>query len=190
MGTFGFSITIKSSGLRRDSSAVDVERALDELGLPGLVLKSSRRKAPHIGAGGWPDFVPEMIRSRLGGEGPQKGRALAIWQGDVPVAVCSWHLPHAGPLVIFDLGCHNSTKREQAADMADVLMLCLRDIAGAFKRDTKALRWGDHPIDRLPKADQAAARAAVRGRAAALGFTALRPRPKWWKGRWATELRF
>jgi hypothetical protein len=175
------------------SSTVSIEAELSGLGLPGLVLRSSDRRAPAISGRRWPPGVRWSIEDRLRRLGARKGRVLAIWKGDQVVAACSWHLQESGPPVILDLGCRQDLDQSVAELAATVLLLCLRQIAGApgLDRDTSALRWADPALDRIPdREERDRVRHAVRARAQALRFTPMRPRPKWAANRWVTERRF
>ncbi len=60
---------------------ISVESELTRLGLPGLVLLSSDRRAPRISGERWPLGVRWSIDDRLREPGARKGRVLAIWQG-------------------------------------------------------------------------------------------------------------
>jgi hypothetical protein len=131
-----------------------------------------------------------MIEDRLTQTGVRKGRVLSVWQGDQVVAACCWHVPDRGPIVIFDLGCRNAIDKTTAEVICGALLACLRDIGEAIGRDPDSLRWGDHALDRAPKGSRASFRKSLRQRATVLGFSPLRPRPKWWQGRWAVERRF
>lgn len=157
-----------------------------------MQLKSSSVKAPHVDHAALPNGLGWSIDDRARGVGQRKGRVIAIWQSDTLVAACCWHLHDSGPPVIFDLGCRTDLASPVAKRCDAVLMACLRDIAGErrISRATDRLRWADHPFDRYPAKDRARVRGLVRARAQALGFETLRPRPKWWKGRWAVERRF
>lgn len=190
MPDFGFGIQVNRAGPGGKESSISVEAPLDKFGLPGLVLKASRNRAPNVTGSRWPDGLAWSITDRLRNDGARKGRVLAIWQGDQVVAACAWHLHDSGPLVIFDLGCRTDVTRTTADRAATALLLCLRAIADApgISRGANALRWSDRPLDRIAsKSERNRARQAVRQRAATLAFTPLRPRPKWWKGRWAVE---
>ena len=64
------------------------------------------------------------------------------------IAACSWHLHEKGPPVILDLGCRMDLEEQIRKTASTVLMLCLRQIAGAsdLRRDTVSLRWAEeHP---------------------------------------------
>jgi hypothetical protein len=190
---FGFTVHVSPAGPAGAASAISVESELTRLGLPGLVLRSSGRRAPNISDRRWPLGVPWSVQDRLRGDGAQKGRVLAIWQRDQVVAVCAWHLHKSGPPVIFDLGCREDLPDPFAERAAGVLLLCLRGIAGAspLSRDTSTLRWTDCAVDRYPdRAGRNRVRRAVRARAEALDFRPLRPRPRWLAGDWVTELSF
>lgn len=190
---FGFTIHVTSAGPAGAASAISVESELTRLGLPGLVLRSSGRRAPNISDARWPLGLPWSIQDRLRSDGARKGRVLAIWQGDQVVAVCAWHLHRTGPPVIFDLACRDDLPDPFAERAAGALLLCLRAIAGAspLARDTSTLRWTDCDLDRYPdRAKRNQVRGAVRARADNLGFRPFRPRPKWLAGAWVTELSF
>jgi hypothetical protein len=170
-----------------------VESELSRLGLPGMVLTSSDRRAPLISGRRWPDGLKWSIDDRLRSEGARKGRVLAVWQGDQVIAACSWHLHETGPPVIFDLGFREDLDEAVAKRAAIALMLCLRQIAGApaIRRDTASLRWADRPLDRVAdRNERSRMRTAVRTRAVSLGFEPLRPRPKWLAKRWVMVRRF
>lgn len=189
----GFSPRVSSAGPGGKDSKISVEADLTRLGLPGLVLRSSDRRAPRIPDSRWPAGLRWSIEDRLRSQGARKGRVLAIWQGDQVVAACAWHLHKSGPPVIFDLGCRQDLDRPIAEMAATALLLCLRRIAdaSALHRDTSTLRWADRALDRIPdRGGRNRVRHAVHARAQALGFQPLRPRPKWVAKRWVTERRF
>lgn len=170
-----------------------MESELTRLGLPGLVLRSSDRRAPLISGKRWPTGVRWSIDGRLRSQGARKGRVLAIWQGDQVVAICSWHLHETGPPVIFELACREDLEDAPARRAAGALLLCLRQIAGsrALRRDSSALRWADPALDRIPdREERNTVRHAVRERATTLRFEPLRPRPKWVAKLWIVERRF
>lgn len=53
------------------------------------------------------------------------------------------------------------------------------------------LRWSDRPLERVSDQRQRARyRHEIRARATAMQFVPLRPRPKFWKGRWAVKRSF
>lgn len=190
---FGFGVRVGSAGSRRKTSTISVESDLTRLGLQGMVLRSSDRRAPLISGKRWPPEVLWSIEDRLRSHGARKGRVLAIWQRDQPVAVCTWHLHESGPPVIFDLACREDLEEPVAKLAANALLLCLRQIAGAsgVGRDTSTLRWAERPLDRIGNREERnRARHAVRGRAEALGFKLLRPRPKWVDKGWVAERSF
>jgi hypothetical protein len=121
----------------------------------------------------------------------RKGRILAVWQGETLVAACAWHLHDTGPPVIFDLGARPDLPARQQRRACMALLACLRDIAQALGRSTDELRWSDRPLDRVPGLRQRNRyRALVRARASAMQFVPLRPRPKFWRGRWAAKRSF
>jgi hypothetical protein len=190
---FGFSIKVGSAGPAGVASTISVESELTRLGLPGLVLRSSDRRAPLISGERWPVGVRWSIDDRLREPGARKGRVLAIWQGDQVIAACGWHLHEKGPPVILDLGCRVDLDEQVRRIASMALMLCLRQIAGApgLRRDTESLRWADPALDRIAdREERNRVRHAVRGRAQALGFEPLRPRPKWRAKSWVVERRF
>jgi hypothetical protein len=156
-----------------------------------MELIASSGRAPHVDASRLPEGLGWSIEDRLRHAGPRKGRVLAVWQGETVVAACAWHLHETGPPVIFDLGARTDLPAQTAQLVCTALLACLRDVAEALGRSHVLLRWSDRPLDRVPDPGvRRRYRGAVRARAASLGFTALRPRPKFWKGRWATERRF
>lgn len=174
-------------------STISVESELTRLGLPGLVLLSSDRRAPLISGKRWQPGVRWSIDDRLREPGARKGRVLAIWQGNQVIAACSWHLHEKGPPVILDLGCRVDLQEQIRKTASTVLMLCLRQIASAsaLRRDTASLRWADPALDRIvDREERNRVRYAVRARADALGFEPLRPRPKWLAKSWVVERRF
>lgn len=190
---FGFAIGVRAAGRGGNASSISVESELARLGLAGLVLRSSDRRAPLISGERWPTGARWSIDDRLRSQGARKGRVLAIWQGDQGIAACSWHLHATGPPVIFDLACREDLDESVAKPAASALMLCLRQIAGAsaLRRDTGSLRWADPALARISDRDECnRVRHAVRARAAALGFKPLRPRPKWLAKSWVVERRF
>ena len=190
---FGFGVRVGSAGSRRKAITISVESDLARLGLPGLVLRSSDRRVPLISGERWPTEVLWSIEDRLRSQGARKGRVLAIWQRNQPVAVCTWHLHETGPPVIFDLACREDLQEPVTKLAANALLLCLRQIAGAsgMSRDTSTLRWAERPLDRIGNREERnRARHAVRARAEALGFKQLRPRPKWVDKGWVTERHF
>lgn len=190
---FGFGVRVGAAGPGGSASTVSVEAELTGLGLPGLVLRSSDRRAPLVPGRRWPLGVRWSIDDRLRSQGARKGRVLAIWQGDQVVAACSWHLHKSGPPVILDMGHREDLDEAVAKTAASVLLLCLRQIAGAsgLGRDTSTLRWADPALDRIPdREERNRVRHAVRARAEALGFKPLRPRPQWLAKSWVTERRF
>lgn len=189
MGKLGFSPNVERRG-DRHKTRVTIDQDLTPFGLPGMTLKSSANEAPNIGGGRWPPSLAWSITDRLSGNGSGNGRVLAVWHRGQVVAACSWHIEKSGPLVIFDLGCRSDLPREHCGLAKAVLLGCLRDIAADPKvaRGPDALRWADHHMDRSP--DPAAYKGELRARAKKLKFTDLRPRPRWWKGRWATERQF
>jgi len=191
---FGFGVRVNSAGPGGKDSAISVESELTRLGLPGLVLRSSDRKAPVFSDHRWPPGVRRSIDDRLRSMGARKGRVLAVWQGDQVIAACSWHLHESGPPVILDLGCREDLDKPVAELAAAVLLLCLRQIAGAsgLGRDTSTLRWADIALDRIipDREERKRVRQAVRERAQDLAFKPLRPRPKWLAKGWAAERRF
>lgn len=174
-----------------NETKIGVERQLDDLRLPGLVLRASRNKAPNIEGTRWPPGLAWTILDRLGGTGARKGRTLAIWQGGQPIAACSWHIEDSGPIYIFDLGCRSDVKPELADRACGALMLCLRDIAEALGRSTDELRWTDKPLKRVPDKElQKRHKREVRQRAEQLEFEPHRPRPKWLQREWVAARRF
>ena len=189
---FGFSVRVSSAG-PGGTSTISVESELTRLGLPGLVLVSSDRRAPLISGERWPLGVRWSIDDRLREPGARKGRVLAIWQGDQVIAACSWHLHEKGPPVILDLGCRVDLDEQVRKTACTALMLCLRQIAAAsdLHRDTESLRWADPALDRIvDREERNRVRYALRARAGALGFEPLRPRPKWLAKSWVVERRF
>ena len=95
--------------------------------------------------------------------------------------------------MILDLACRDDADPSVAELLATVLLLCLRQIAGAsaLGRDTETLRWADRALDRMPdREERKRVRHAVRARAEALGFEPMRPRPKWVNRGWVVERRF
>lgn len=187
----GFRPTIRRFGGDPDATAISVERELTDLGLPGLVLLSSDRRQPRTSDERWSYGLSRSVDDRLRGFGIQKGRAIAIWQGRKLVAVCCWHLHEEGPLVILDLGSRLNLSEATRKLALTVLLMALRDIAGALGRDSQSLRWADLAADRVSdRAERRQMLRAIRTRAENLGFHPLRPRPKWMAGRWVTERRF
>jgi hypothetical protein len=193
MGRLGFSVSISRAGPSGKDSKVRVCSALDRFGLPGMELAASSApgRAPHVDPSRLPDGLGWSVDDRLRHAGARKGRILAIWQGNTLVAACVWHLHETGPPVIFDLGTRSDLSEAQRRRACTALLACLRDIAQELGRSTDELRWSDRPLDRVPDARQRNRyRAEVRARAAALRFVPLRPRPKFWRGRWAVKRSF
>jgi hypothetical protein len=191
--SFGFAVHVSAAGPGGRASKISVESELTRLGLPGMVLRSSDRRAPLISGQRWPAGVRWSIDDRLRASGARNGRVLAIWQGDQVVAACSWHLHETGPPVILDLGYREDLDQFTGKVAATALMLCLRQIAGAggLHRDMASLRWADPALDRIPdRGERNRVRHAVRTRAASLGFEPMRPRPKWLAKSWVVERRF
>jgi hypothetical protein len=141
--SFGFAVQVSMAGPAGRASKISVESELTRLGLPGMVLRSSDRRAPLISGQRWPAGVRWSIDDRLREPGARKGRVLAIWQGDQVIAACCWHLHETGPPVILDLGCREDLDQFTRKVAATALMLCLRQIAGArgLHRDMARLRW-------------------------------------------------
>ena len=193
MGRLGFSVNVSPAGPSGKDSKVRVRSTLERFGLPGMELAASSAsgRAPHVDPSRLPDGLGWSVDDRLRHAGARKGRVLAIWQGETLVAACTWHLHETGPPVIFDLGARSDLTEAQGRRACTALLACLRDIAQELGRGTDELRWSDRPLDRVPDARQRNHyRAEVRARAAALRFVPLRPRPKFWKGRWAVKRSF
>ena len=191
VGQLGFSITAARAGAGGKDSRIRVHASLGRFGLAGMELIASSARAPLIDAGKLPEGLGWSIDDRLRHGGPRKGRVLAVWQGDTLIAACAWHLHETGPPVVFDLGARTDVSARTAKLTCTALLACLRDVGEALGRSHDLLRWSDRPLDRVPDpAVRRRYRGAVRARAAGLGFTPLRPRPKFWKGRWATERSF
>jgi len=193
MGRLGFSVSVSPAGPSGKDSKVRVRSALDRFGLPGMELAASSApgRAPHVDPSRLPDGLGWSIDDRLRHAGARKGRILGVWQGSTLVAACVWHLHETGPPVIFDLGARSDLSEAQRRRACTALLACLRDIAQELGRSIDELRWSDRPLDRVPDARQRNRyRAEVRARAVALGFVPLRPRPKFWKGRWAVKRSF
>ena len=193
MGRFGFSVSVSPAGPGGRNSKVRVRSTLERFNLSGMELAASSApdRAPHVEPGRLPDGLGWSIDDRLRHTGTQKGRVLAIWQGETLVAACTWHLHDTGPLVIFDLGAHIDLPAQQQRRVCTALLACMRDIAQKLGRTPNELRWSDRPLDRVPNPRQRNHyRAEVRARAKAMQFVPLRPRPKFWRGRWAVKRDF
>ncbi len=193
VGPLGFSVSVSPAGPSGRDSKVRVRSRLDRFGLPGMELAASSEpgRAPHVDPSRLPDGLGWSIDDRLRHAGARKGRILAVWQGETLVAACAWHLHDTGPPVIFDLGARPDLPARQQRRACMALLACLRDIAQALGRSTDEVRWSDRPLDRVPDAHQRNRyRALVRARASAMQFVPLRPRPKFWRGRWAVKRSF
>lgn len=188
---FGFVIHVERVG---SELGIGVDQELSGLRLPGLVLRSSRRREPRIEGTRWPEGVRWLVDHRLEADGARKGRVLAIWQGDQVIALSPWHLHTHGPVVIFDVARRIDLPEEQGITIASALLLCLRQIAAApaIHRGPNLLRWTDLALDHHPDPmERDRLRGAVRRRSQQLGFGPLRPpRPQWLAGHWAVERRF
>jgi hypothetical protein len=193
VGSLGFSVTISTAGPNGKDSKVRVRSALDRFGLPGMELAASSApgRAPHVDPSRLPVGLGWSIDDRLRHAGARKGRVLSVWQGQTLVAAWVWHLHETGPPVIFDLGARSDLPVEQQRRACAALLACLRDVAQTLGRTPDELRWSDRPLDRVSDPRQRNHyRAEIRARAAALQFVPLRPRPKFWRGRWAVKRSF
>ena len=193
VGSLGFSVSVSPAGPRGKDSKVRVRSTLERFGLPGMELAASSEpgRAPHVDPSRLPDGLGWSIDDRLRHAGARKGRVLAVWQGKTLLAACAWHLHETGPPVIFDLGARSDLPARQQRAVCTALLACLRDIAQALGRTPDELRWSDRPLERVPDPQQRNRyRAEIRNRADAMQFLPLRPRPKFWKGRWAVKRSF
>jgi hypothetical protein len=156
-----------------------------------LAASSEPGRAPHVDPNRLPEALGWSIDDRLRHAGARKGRVLAVWQDKTLLAACAWHLHETGPPVIFDLGARTDLPARQQRRVCTALLACLRDIAQALGRTPNELRWSDRPLERIPDPRQRNRyRAEVRARADAMQFVPLRPRPKFWQGRWAVKRSF
>ena len=193
VGPLGFSVSVSPAGPHGKDSKVRVRSTLERFGLPGMELAASSTpgRAPHVNPSRLPPSLAWSIDDRLRHAGARKGRVLAVWQGETLVAACAWHLHEAGPPVIFDLGARLDLPARQQQRVCTALLACLRDIAHELGRTPDELRWSDRPLERVPDPRQRDRyRHEIRARATAMHFVTLRPRPKFWKGRWAVKRSF
>lgn len=132
-----------------------------------------------------------MVQDRLERAGARKGRVLAIWQNEIVVAACAWHLEDKAPLEIFDLGCRADLPAKEAKWARAALLLCLRDIAEHrnVARNPDLLRWSHLPLKRHPGplTEIQSFRGEIRSRADELGFVKFKNVPQRLKGEWARE---